>query len=63
MTEQQAGEETEVRNLPRFAVLHRGTQRVRGRVLDYQGNGYFTVLIRGDIRLHIHRDRLTFTKG
>lgn len=55
-TEDEAGEVT----LPRFALVPRGNKRVKGRVLSYDGNGYFTVLIAGDIRVYMHRDRLIF---
>lgn len=47
--------------IPKFALVPQGTKRVKGRVLQYDGNGYFTVLIRGDRRVYMHRDRLIFT--
>jgi hypothetical protein len=47
-------------DIPRFALVPRGKQRVKGRVLSYEGNGYFTVLIPGDIKVFMHRDRLIF---
>jgi hypothetical protein len=44
--------------LPRFAVVpHRG----KGRVLGYEGEGYFLVKIPGKPQIIAHRRDLTFT--
>ncbi len=48
----------EPNQLPRFAVV---PNRGKARVLEYHGRGYFTVLLPRDVRLYVHRDRLTFT--
>lgn len=45
--------------LPTHAVL-KGRGKVR--VLSYDGNGMFTVLTNRDVKVFVHRDRLTFTK-
>lgn len=69
MNNQRAGEQTpknpgtgksqgSKNQLPRYAVV---PNRGKGRVLEYDGGGYFVVLLPGDIRLHAHRRNLTFT--
>jgi len=46
------------KELPRFAVVpHRG----KGRVLGYEGEGYFLVKIPGGPQILAHRRDLTFT--
>lgn len=47
------------RPLPTHAVL---PGRGRVRVLSYDGNGMFTVLTNRDVKVSVHRDRLTFLK-
>lgn len=44
--------------LPKFGVV-KGIGKCK--VLDYRGNGYFTLLDNKDHRRHVHRDRITFT--
>lgn len=44
--------------LPMFAIVK---NRGKGRVLEYHGRGYFTVLLPKDVRLYVHRDNCTFT--
>lgn len=43
--------------IPTHAILF---QKRRVQVLTYDGNGFFTVLDRGDRRVFVHRDHLTF---
>lgn len=45
--------------IPKWAIL---PGRGKCRVLFYAGNGYFVVLTNRDVEVHVHRDRLTFTK-
>lgn len=47
------------RPIPTHAVL---PGRGRVRVLSYDGNGMFTVLTNRDVKVSVHRDRLTFLK-
>lgn len=46
--------------IPRKALL--GLAKERVQVLSYDGNGYFTVLRKGDERVMAPRSRLTFIK-
>lgn len=46
--------------LPTHAILF-GRRRVE--VLTYDGNGFFTVLDRGDHRVFTHRSNLVFLKN
>jgi hypothetical protein len=46
-------------NIPRYALY----QGKRVRVIDYQGNGYFRILLSDDTMTNVKRERLTFVKG
>lgn len=48
------------KKLPLFAVV---PNKGKGRVLEYHGNGYFTVLLPGDVRQYSHRKNLIFTNN
>ena len=43
---------------PRYAILDGHKPPVH--VLNYEGNGYFTVLRRADEKVFVKRERLTF---
>ena len=46
-------------NIPRYALY----QGKRVRVIDYQGEGYFRILLPNDTMTNVKRERLTFTRG
>lgn len=61
-----APEPTEVKThnppkIPLYAFVDRGKKVVKGRVLSYEKNGYFTVLLPDDTRVYRHRTTLRFT--
>jgi len=44
--------------LPLYAVV---PNRGKGRVLKYDGNGYFVILLPDNVQLHAHRRNIKFT--
>lgn len=54
----ETSKEGKASNLPLFAVV---PNKGKGRVLEYHGNGYFTILLPGDIKQYSHRKNLVFT--
>ncbi|WNO27774.1 hypothetical protein SEA_HUWBERT_22 [Microbacterium phage Huwbert] len=46
-------------NIPRYARY----QGKRVRVVDYQGDGYFRILLSNDTMTNVKRERLTFVRA
>jgi hypothetical protein len=43
---------------PKYAIV---PNKGKGKVLEYNGKGYFTVLLPNNIRIFVHRRDLKFT--
>lgn len=61
--EQSEAEQTPTRKLPTYGVIRRGKKKVQGRVTQYHGRGYFSLLLPGDIHVYKHRDAIEFTNN
>lgn len=49
--------------IPLYAFVERGDKWIKGRVLSYEKNGYFTVLLPNDVKVYKHRTVLKFTNS